>query len=193
MTFLSRFFASHPLDRMSLGELKKSEAQLIRQIKKMEGEQKTAESEIQAIFSEAANQTSEERKEQSSLRIKSSTNAWQLKHRTSLQAARDLAIIRNIITIKEHERTMGNSVTLSAIKQLDPEDLESWLAKKTIRSDGTGIRVEEISEITSGHMAGVDGEPVDEETVCDLLEQVQNQGMTPDSAREDLLKRLTDG
>lgn len=191
MTFLSRFFAKHPLDTMSLGELKKSEAQLTRQVKKLEGEEKAAEAAIQVVFAEAASDTAKE-KEQYTLRIQSHTNAWQLKHRSLLQAERDLTVIRNIITIKEHERTVGSSNTLSRIRELDPEELESWLAKKTLKTDGSTIQLDEISEITSGHMAGVDAEPVDGETVDSILAQVQSQGMTPDSAREDLLNRITE-
>lgn len=175
---------------MSLGELKKSEAQLTRQINKLGNEEKAAEAAIQSVFAKAAADTAREM-EQYTLHIQSHTNAWQLKHRSLLQAERDLTIIRNIITIKEHERTVGTSGTLSRIRELDPEDLESWLAKKTLKTDGRTIQLDEISEITSGHMAGVDSEPVDGETVDNILAQVQNQGMTPDSALEDLLKRLT--
>jgi len=190
MTFLSRFFAKDPLDTLTLGELKKSLAQLTREIKKLESEEREAEAAITSAFAEAAADAAKE-KEQYTLRIQSRTNAWQLKHRALVQAERDRAIVQNIIAIKEHERTAGSSGTLSRIRGIDPEELESWLAKKTLQADGNRIQHDELSEITSCHISGVDAEPADGETVDDILTQVRNQEMTPDSAREVLLSRLT--
>ncbi len=191
MSIFSRLHTLNPFDSMKLGDLRKAQAELRYQIQTIQNDKSALGEQITTLFSESLTVADAVGTSICVMRIKATSESWQLKAQTCLNLERDLQVLSNIIAIKEQEKTLQRSGVWKKLQNIDPNTLEEWLAKSSINTAGQRALTDELSEITSEHISPSGTGSADELYIRSLISEMRAGNISSDSAGTKLFCNLS--
>ena len=190
MSIFPKLRKKNPFDSMKLGDLKKAEAQITYQIQTLNNEKAALEKQIATLFNEASAISDEVGTSRYTMRIKSTSESWQLKAQTCLHLEGDLQLFSNMIAIKEQEKTLQRSGIHQKLQNSDPVLMEEWLAKSGINNGDQRAMINDLSEITSEHISQSGVGSADESYIRSLIDEMRTETISSDSAGTKLFSSM---
>lgn len=189
MDFLSRLFGSKdPVESMDKEKLREMEIKLNSKISSLQSEIKEVDNEIQANFEKAKQAKTKSEETSFARRIKTLSQKKEMKQKAHGQIEKELRAVSNMLILKEHEADLKSSGVWNDIKNLSPDQLESWLVSKNLEAEDREHLVSSVVDMTSSAMStGVEYEE-DLDDILDTIRSVKDGDMEPEEARDSVTK-----
>jgi len=121
----------------------------------------------------------------------SGTSSWMLKAESCQHLEQDLYVISNLTAIKEQEKTLKQSGVWKKLQHVDPDALEGWLVRSSIKTSDHRSLMDELSDITSEHISQTEMGSVDVADIVSLIAEVRAGNLSSGDAKNKLFHNLS--
>jgi rRNA maturation endonuclease Nob1 len=188
MGLLSKIFGAGPfgskstLDTLGVEELRVMEIKLNRKIDALHDEIRGLDTEIAALFERSKSIASQSEKTSLARKIKTVSQKKEMKISAQAQLDKELRGVSNLLILKENEADLKAAGVWERLKQLSPDDLETYLSAKSLEAEDRNDLITDVINMTSIAMqTGVEHED-DLEEILTAMDAVRSEGLDPEEA-----------
>lgn len=181
------FWRRKTIDAIPIKELKAGEAQLTARIKNIQNEITDLEIKKSQLWEQAKKTKSRDEEISIARKIKGTSDEQKMKRDAQARLEKQRHAVSNIIIARDHNEDIRDSSL-----DIDPENVENWLAENKVKAEEQARKSSMIIEYTSSSMSTNSIDEVDEELqdILDVISTSKEEYLSPDLSQKTVDEKI---